>query len=102
MARHAIRQQQRDDLAFPVRVKVHVPPFGMGKVLDAMHGWLQAELGPGQFACHNAPGIACDTVAFYFRNLRAARAFVGAFPDATLADGTLSPAYGSAVKRREC
>ena len=65
-----------------------------------MHAWLVDACGAGNFACHSAPGIACDTVAFYFRSVVKARAFVAAFPDAVLADGTSSPIFQLASKRR--
>jgi hypothetical protein len=99
MSRRSTPQQRTDELAFPVRVKIAVPPHGLGVMLNRMHEWLRAELGKGEFACHAAPGIGCDTAAFYFRTVPAARRFVEAFPDAVLADGTLSPAYASSWRR---
>lgn len=98
MTKHAIRSQRNDDHAFPVRVKVAVPKFGLGKLIDEIDCWLQAELGRGNFATHGAPGIGCDTAAFYFRTVDAAQSFIAAFPAAKLADGTTSPAYKSAAK----
>lgn len=101
MGNHGIRQSKRDDTAFPVRVKVAVPPFGLGKELDRAQEWLKREIGPGRFACHSSPGIGCDTAAFYFRDVPAAWRFFDAFPELQLADGTLSPAFGSAVQYRQ-
>lgn len=92
---HSIRQAKRDDLAFPVRVKVRVPAEGLGSLLNRMHAWLNENVGPFDHACHNQPGVACSTAAFYFRTTQAALAFVNAFPDAELADGLESPAYRS-------
>jgi hypothetical protein len=46
MVSHSIRQAKRDDLAFPVRVKVCVPDRGLGKTLDRMVVWLRENLGP--------------------------------------------------------
>lgn len=93
MAQHSIRQAKRDDLAFPVRVKIRVPGDGLGKSLDAMNDWLRANVPSPDYACHSAPGLACSTAAFYFRNVDTAHAFVRAFPAADLADGLASPAY---------
>jgi len=87
MVSHSIRQARRDDLAFPVRVKIFVPPTGLGSLLDRMAEWLRANLEPQTYACHSAPGVACSTAAFYFRDLNAASAFARAFPEAILADG---------------
>lgn len=95
MAQHSIRQAKRDDLAFPVRVKLRVPSEGMGKVLSDMHHWLNENAGAFDHACHNQPGFACSTAAFYFRDTETALAFTLAFPDAELADGLASPAYKS-------
>jgi hypothetical protein len=90
---HSIRQAKRDELAFPVRVKVRVPDSGLGATLDRMMAWLRGNVQALDFACHSAPGLACSTAAFYFRNLETAQAFVNAFPTAELADGVISPAY---------
>lgn len=93
MPRHTIRQAKRDDLAFPLRVKVRVPREGLGPLLDRMQAWLRENVGVFDHACHSQPGLACDTVAFYFRNPEKALAFVRAFPEAKLADGLGNPAY---------
>ncbi|MDC8755196.1 hypothetical protein OIK40_11155 [Erythrobacter sp. sf7] len=87
MSQHSIRQAKRDDLAFPVRVKIRVPDGGLGKLLDGMTDWLRANVSAAEYACHGAPGLACSTAAFYFRNIEIAHAFVSAFPAAELADG---------------
>jgi len=96
MTQHSIRQAKRDELAFPVRVKIRVPDNGLGSTLDRMMAWLRANVPAADYACHSAPGLACSTAAFYFRNVGTAEAFVSAFPDAGLADGIASPAYRSA------
>ncbi|NBB26277.1 hypothetical protein GVM20_14185 [Porphyrobacter sp. SLTP] len=96
MTQHSIRQAKRDELAFPVRVKIRVPDTGLGTMLDRMMAWLRANVPAANFACHSAPGLACSTAAFYFRNVETAQAFVSAFPDADLADGLASPAYSRA------
>lgn len=95
MATHSIRQAKRDDLAFPVRVKVRVPDYGLGRMLNDMHQWLNENVGAFNHASHGQPGFACSTAAFYFRDAETALAFTKAFPDAELADGLTSPAYRS-------
>lgn len=87
MVSHSIRQAKRDDLAFPVRVKIFVPPTGLGSLLDRMAESLRANLEAQTYACHSAAGVACSTAAFYFRDLDAASAFARAFPEARLANG---------------
>lgn len=91
MVSHGIRQAKRDELTFPVRLKIKVPDRGLGRLLDQMVEWLRENLAAGYYACHSAPGVAGSTAAFYFRDVEAALAFVRAFPEAELADGSLSP-----------
>jgi hypothetical protein len=88
--RRTTAQAKTDDAAFPVRVKIVVPRFGLGRSLDAIERWLRDHVGKGNFACHSAPGIGTDTMAVHFRNVDIARSFVAAFPDLELADGTIS------------
>lgn len=96
MTSHSIRQARKDELAFPIRVKIRVPDNGLGQLLDRMMAWLREHVPAVDFACHSAPGLACSTAAFYFRDLETAHAFLSAFPAAELADGIASPAYRSA------
>lgn len=95
MAQRTRLQSKTDDLAFPVRLKLVVPPGGLGPVLTAIGAWLQERAGKGNYAVHSAPGLASDTMAVHFRELDTARAFQGAFPGVKLADGTISGAYYS-------
>jgi hypothetical protein len=90
MVSHSIRQARRDDLAFPVRVKVRVPDHGLGKTLDRMTVWLRENASAKGYACHSSPGVACSTAAFYFCDIDVAQKFVRSFPEAKLADGTIS------------
>ena len=93
MARHSIRQRQRDELAFPVRVKFAVPAMGLSADLNRALDWLQTELIAGDYACQSLPGIGADTFAVYFRSTDAANRFVAAHPQFELANGTLSRHY---------
>ncbi|GAC1580550.1 MAG: hypothetical protein NVS3B5_14240 [Sphingomicrobium sp.] len=92
-------QSKTDDLAFPVRVKLAVPPGGLGPRLTAIGAWFQGHAGKGNYAVHSALGLAGDTMAVYFREVEMAQAFVAAFPDVKLADGTLSGAHYSPSAR---
>lgn len=97
MVRRSTPQKKIDELAFPVRIKFAVPERGFGMRLDAIHSWLGSEVGRGFYAVYNACGLASDTLGVYFRDVECARAFIFAFPDLKLADGTESPAYTSPV-----
>ena len=96
MVRHSTPQWKIDDQAFPVRVKIAVPPGGLGNVLNDMIYWLQDNLGRGNFAQHAAGSVGLrDAAGFYFRSLDDAQRFMDTFPAAELADGTASPGYTS-------
>lgn len=98
MSRRSTPQSKVDDRAFPIRVKVAVPGTGLGPRLNAYHQWLGAELGPGEYAQHATTATGTDATAFYFREIETARAFLAAFPDIVLADGTLQVGYTSPVQ----
>lgn len=101
MARRTTPQSKTDDLAFPVRIKLAVPTqTGLGRDLDRIYDWLAEEVGAGNYACHAAPGIGCETMAIYFRCTESAAQFTSAFADLPLADGARSAAYASPATRR--
>jgi hypothetical protein len=100
--RRSTPQRQKDDAAFPVRVKVIVPPGGFGRLHVAMLEWLDRGPGQGDYACHGAEitGAGYDATAFYFRDVETAQAFVSAFPNIVLADGTDLSTYSSPERVR--
>ena len=95
MNRRSTPQHIVDDRAFPVRVRVFLAEGGLNPW--ETDGWLTREVGRGNYAQHSAsmPGEGRHTTAFYFRDAETARAFVAAFPDLVLADGTELPGYTS-------
>ena len=95
MARHTSPYRQTDDTAFPVRVKIAVPASGFGQSIHDPLIWLQSNLGSGNYAQHSVAALGGSAVGFYFRDVEGAQAFVLAFPDLVLADGTESIAYSS-------
>lgn len=97
MARHTSPDKPTDDTAFPVRVKIAVPKRGFGQSITAPFSWLNAEVGPGDYAYHSTTTLGGEAVAYYFRDVETAHAFVRAFPDLKLADGTASIAYTSSA-----
>ncbi len=95
MSRRSTPQQTIDRVAFPVHVRVLVPESGFG-VRDTRIGeWLAANLGRGEFARIPHSSILGDSVAFLFRSTTDADAFMQAFPELILADGTMSVTYAS-------
>lgn len=100
MSRRSTAQSRTDDLAFPVRLKIAVPPFGLGKLSDEIHRWLRKELAAGDYACHSTASLGTNATAAYFRTVADAQRFLEAIPDLELADGTTCRAYSSASKTR--
>ncbi|WP_424932107.1 SOS response-associated peptidase [Amaricoccus macauensis] len=99
MPRRSTSQARLDDEAFPVRVKLAIPPQGLGRRLQDVHAWLSAEIGAGHFAVHAASSTGSDALAIYFCDIDCARALLEAFPDIALADGTISLPYSSPVQQ---
>lgn len=95
MSRRSTPQRTIDDAAFPIRLKLRVPPHGLGRVLTDMHLWLAAEVGPGDYAQHSSATLGGDAVAIHFRRIGDASRFLEAFPLLDLANGTTSRAYTS-------
>lgn len=74
-ARLAVLEAER---TFPVRVKIAVPPGGLGQRLDAMHQWLDGTCGADGWVMTPAgiSGVANHAVAVHFRDPALASAFV--------------------------
>jgi hypothetical protein len=66
------------DRRFPVRVRVAVPPHGLGGRLDAIRGWLDDNCGAEGWAMtpSGLKGVVNDAIAVYFRDAMLAGAFV--------------------------
>jgi len=85
MTRRSTPSAKRDDEAFPVRIKLAVPPEGLGKTLDVITAWLRAELPSDGFAVHSARTIGGDAMAVHFMGIEDAGRFLAAFPNVSLA-----------------
>lgn len=78
----ASRQAQREaERQFPVRVRIAVPPDGLGRQLLVMHAWLDETCGPAGWgsAPSGTSGIVNNAIAFYFESAAFAHAFVARF-----------------------
>ncbi len=87
MSRHTAPNKKRIDDAFPVRVKIKVPPHGLGNLIHDLHGWLRDNYGKDRYAAQSTRAVGCDATAFYFREVEDAQRFIDAFPALELADG---------------
>lgn len=81
----------RDEAVFPIQVRTMVPETGYGKRIDEFHAWLAARFDAGNYAIFPATRAWGQAVAWGFRDLGDARAFLAAFPDLVLADGLQEP-----------
>ena len=74
----ALRETER---RFPVRVKIAVPPEGLGRQLEVMTGWLDETCGVQGWAMAPAglSGVVNDALALYFEDVSFAHAFVARF-----------------------
>ncbi len=85
MTRRTTPAAKRDDDAFPVRIKLAVPPDGLGTALDAITAWLRGNLPRDAFAVHSARTIGGDAMAVHFKGIEDAGRFLAAFPSLRLA-----------------
>ena len=83
------------DTAFTVRIKIRVPPHGLGKVLDECFRWLNDNVGTERFSQAATAKLGTSATAFYFLCLEDFLSFLNAFTELETADGTVSPAYSS-------
>lgn len=99
MTRRSTPQAKIDEAAWPVRIRIVVPPMGLGSQLNKIYAWLDQHLGRSEYALHADGGIVMDgerldRVAIYVRHPADADALLEAIP-LTLADGTMSGTYSS-------
>lgn len=97
MVRRSTPQKKIDERAFPVRLKIIVPELGFRHHTYAgAVAWLDREVGLGEYAWHGAETMETrDACAIYLRDATTAAAFLAAFPEILLADGTESVVYTS-------
>jgi hypothetical protein len=63
---------------FPARIRIAVPPEGLGRQLDDMSAWLDANCGVGNWAVRPAGlhGVVNDAISICFEDTALAKAFV--------------------------
>jgi hypothetical protein len=81
MSRASEQAQREAERRYPVRVRIAVPPEGLGRQLDLMHAWLDDTCGAEGWALMPAGtvGVVNDAIAFYFADAAFAHAFVARF-----------------------
>jgi hypothetical protein len=81
VSRASVRAQIEAERRYPVRVRIAVPPEGLGRQLVLIHAWLDETCGPEGWATAPAGlhGVTNDAIAFYFDEPAFADAFVARF-----------------------
>ena len=81
MIRASMRAQREAERRYPVRVRIAVPPEGLGRQLEIIHAWLDETCGAKGWASAPAgtTGIVNDALALYFECAAFAHAFVARF-----------------------
>jgi hypothetical protein len=75
----AAEQSVRDaERRFPVRIRIGVPPEGLGSRLDQIFAWLDANCGSDGWTStpSSTRGVVNDALAIYFTDVTIASAFV--------------------------
>jgi hypothetical protein len=75
----AAQQAARDaERRFPVRVRIGIPPGGLGNRLDQMNAWLDANCGVDGWTStpSSTQGVVNDVLAICFADATLASAFV--------------------------
>jgi hypothetical protein len=77
----SMRARRQAERQFPVRVRIAVPPEGLGRQLEIIHAWLDETCGAAGWAMAPAglAGVVNDAIAFYFADAAFAHAFVARF-----------------------
>lgn len=111
MTRASTQARHQAERRFPVRVRIAIPPEGLGRQLEIMHAWLDATCGAEGWAMapSGVAGVINDAIAFYFGDAAFAHAFVARFCcgyridtiDGAFAirNDTLPPRRGAAVHK---
>ena len=81
MTRASIQARQQTERRFPVRVRIAVPPEGLGRQIEIMYAWLDETCGAEGWGTAPAGlvGVLNDAIAFYFDDAAFAHAFVARF-----------------------
>jgi hypothetical protein len=81
MTRASMQARRQAERRFPIRVRIAVPPQGLGRQIEIMQGWLDQTCGTDGWAMAPAGfvGIINDAIAFYFDDAAFAHAFIARF-----------------------
>ena len=76
-----MRAQRGAERRYPVRVRIAMPPEGLGRQLEIMHAWLDETCGTEGWSSAPAgtTSIVNDALELYFEDGAFARAFVARF-----------------------
>ena len=98
-----MRAQREAERRYPVRVRIAVPPEGLGRQLEIMHAWLDETCGAEGWATAPAgtTGVVNDALALYFEDAAFAHAFVARFCCGYRVE-TIAGAFARPQRRAPC
>ena len=76
MLRRSPPRKLQIDTAFPVRVKIRVPPNGLGMAFEECFKWLNESVGSDRFTQAATASLGGSATAFYFLCLEDALRFL--------------------------
>ena len=85
MARRSTTAASDADRTFPIRLKVKVPPAGLGMTLVEIDAWLRLSFEDGEYCQGPALAAGINAAAFHFMTINDAQAFLQAFPKLEMA-----------------
>jgi len=76
-----MRARRAAEQRYPVRVRIALPPEGLGRQIEIMYTWLDETCGAEGWATAPAGtvGVVNDAIALYFADTAFAHAFVARF-----------------------
>lgn len=75
-----------DDFAFPIRIKLRIPPVGIAEGIRMLSDQCGLTLASGTWAVHPGLPLGADVIALYLARLSDAEQLLAALPQLELAD----------------
>ena len=102
MTRASIQARQQTERRFPVRVRIAVPPEGLGRQIEIMHAWLDETCGAEGWGMAPAGlvGVLNDAIAFYFDDAASPMRLSPAFVVAIGSKRSKAPSPFATTRRR--
>jgi len=84
MTRRSMSTAARIEATYPIRIKILVPPTGLGQLVSEINQWLNENVGKGKWGSAPATHLGGNAVGYHFDAIDDAVRFVEAFPQLQL------------------